>query len=122
MAAKSYGHADELAGRRAAPQTEDAPVRAGQGVGYPARRPTCGGGRSEQQGGGEGGCAGESATTLADLGYPDAVDPEPATARELWLPTCTDPYGDLDRPAACLELDRERLDTAESFTAASMRR
>jgi hypothetical protein len=38
------------------------------------------------------------------------------------MSTPAEPYGDLDRPAACLELERGRLDAAEPFVDASMRR
>jgi hypothetical protein len=41
-------------------------------------------------------------------------------ARELWHPK--NPYGDPDRVAALLELDRGRLDAAEQLAAASVRR
>ena len=67
----------------------------------------------------------DSATALGRLGYPEAprlVDTALAKARELWRPTSTDPGGDLDRPAAVLELERGRLDAAEPFAVASMRR
>jgi len=64
----------------------------------------------------------DSATALARLGCWDAAYREVAKSRELWQPTRTDPGGDLDRPAACLELERGRLDAAESFAAASVRR
>jgi len=64
----------------------------------------------------------DSATALARLGCWDAAYREVARSRELWQPTQTDPGGDLDRPAACLELDQGRLDAAESFAAASVRR
>ncbi len=64
----------------------------------------------------------DSATALGRLGCPDAANTALAKARELWQPTRTDPGGDLDRPAACLELDRGRLDAAEQFAAASVRR
>ncbi|MGH3934246.1 MAG: hypothetical protein ACRDS1_04595, partial [Pseudonocardiaceae bacterium] len=47
---------------------------------------------------------------------------EMAKARELWLPTRADPFGDLDRPAALLALRRGRLDVAEPFAATSVRR
>ncbi|MGH3802842.1 MAG: hypothetical protein ACRDTD_22490, partial [Pseudonocardiaceae bacterium] len=40
----------------------------------------------------------------------------------LWVPTRADRYGDLDRPAALLALRRGRLDVAESFAVASVRR
>jgi len=48
----------------------------------------------------------DSATALADLGEPEKADTELAEARELWQPTPADRNGDLDRPAACLELAR----------------
>ncbi|MGQ0777117.1 MAG: helix-turn-helix domain-containing protein [Pseudonocardiales bacterium] len=65
----------------------------------------------------------DSATALARLGYWDAAYTEFATSRELWQPTPTDPSGgDLDRVAARLEVARRRLDAAEPFAAASVRR
>ncbi|MCA1604138.1 MAG: hypothetical protein LC775_01310 [Acidobacteria bacterium] len=64
----------------------------------------------------------DSATALADLGEPEKANTALAKSRELWQPTRADPYGDLDRPAACLELKRGRLDSAEQFAAASVRR
>ena len=64
----------------------------------------------------------DSATALADLDCWGAADRALANAREQWSPTSADPYGDLDRPAACLELKRGRLDSAEPFAAASVRR
>ncbi len=50
--------------------------------------------------------------------------PDLAKARELWTPTHADADigGDLDRPAASLELARGRLDAAEQFAVASVRR
>ncbi len=63
-----------------------------------------------------------AATALADLGHQDAAEREMATARGLWSATRADPFGDLDRPAALLALRRGRLDVAESFAAASVRR
>ena len=65
------------------------------------------------------------ATALSRLDYPEAAqaaDTALTKARELWTPTPADPYGDLDRPAACLELERGRLDAAEPFAVASLRR
>jgi len=65
------------------------------------------------------------ATALSGLDYSEAAqsaDTAMVKARELWTPTPADPYGDLDRPAACLELERGHLDTAEPFAVASMRR
>jgi len=64
----------------------------------------------------------KSATALADLGELEAANGKLAKARELWTPTSADPNGDLDRPAACLELKRGCLDAAEQFAAASVRR
>ena len=64
----------------------------------------------------------KSATALADLDCWDAADTEMTKARELWQPTSADPNGDLDRPAACLALKRGRLDAAEPFAVASVRR
>jgi len=63
-----------------------------------------------------------SATVLNRLGHPDAADTMQAKARQLWTPTPSDTYGDLDRPAACLELERGRLEAAEQLAAASVRR
>ncbi len=62
------------------------------------------------------------ATALAELDCWEAADTALRKARDLWSPTPADPYGDLDRPAACLELERGRLDVAEPFAVASMRR
>jgi transcriptional regulator with XRE-family HTH domain len=64
----------------------------------------------------------DEATALVSLDCWDAADTAVARARELWEPTPADPYGDLDRPAASLELERGRLDAAEPFAVASMRR
>ncbi|HKR50894.1 MAG TPA: helix-turn-helix transcriptional regulator [Pseudonocardiaceae bacterium] len=64
----------------------------------------------------------DSATALAALGRPEEADQELGKSRELWYPTRADPSGDLDRPAAVLELARGRLDAAEQFAAASLRR
>lgn len=63
-----------------------------------------------------------SATALARLGYPDAADTQIAEARGLWRPGPGDPSGDLDRVAAEILLTRERLDAAEPFAVASLRR
>jgi hypothetical protein len=62
------------------------------------------------------------ATALAELDCWEAADTAVRKAREMWSPTPADRYGDLDRPAAFLELERGRLDVAESFAVASMRR
>jgi hypothetical protein len=64
----------------------------------------------------------DSATALAALGQPEAAYRALGKSRELWYPTRADPRGDLDRPAAVLELARGRLDAAEQFAAASRRR
>lgn len=64
----------------------------------------------------------DSATALAALGQPDAAYRELAASRELWQATPADRGGDLDRPAAILELTRGRLDAAEQLAAASVRR
>jgi hypothetical protein len=64
----------------------------------------------------------DSATALALLGKHDAAGTELAKGRDLWTPIRTDPFGDLDRPAARLALARGRLDLAEQLAAASMRR
>ena len=64
----------------------------------------------------------DSATALANLDEPEKADTELARSRELWTPTPADTHGDLDRPAAVLQLDRGRLDAAEPFAAASVHR
>jgi hypothetical protein len=64
----------------------------------------------------------DSATALAALGRPEAAYRALGKSRELWYPTRADPRGDLDRPAAVLEFARGRLDAAEQFAAASLRR
>lgn len=64
----------------------------------------------------------DSATALAMLGEHRAAYRQVGTARELWLPTSTDRDGDMDKGPALLEIDRGRLDTAEQFAAASVRR
>ena len=64
----------------------------------------------------------DSATALSRLDEPEKANTALARSRELWTPTHADPGGDLDRPAACLELERGRLDVAEPFAMASMRR
>ena len=61
-----------------------------------------------------------SATALAQLGYPDAAMRELAKARALSRPSSH--YGDPDRVAALLETGRGRLDAAEPFATASLRR
>jgi transcriptional regulator with XRE-family HTH domain len=64
----------------------------------------------------------ETANALADMGDLDGAEREQAKARELWVPTRADRYGDLDRPAALLALRRGQLDVAEGLAAASVRR
>ncbi len=64
----------------------------------------------------------DSATALARLGHWDAADAQLATSWELWRPTRTDPGGDLYKVAARLQVSRGRLDAAEPFAAASVRR
>ena len=87
----------------------------------------------EQRVVGGGGKAAVQACALADeatalsrlVEYPEAAqaaDTALTKSRELWSPTPADSYGDLDRPAAVLELERGRLDAAESLAVASMRR
>ncbi|MFL6146662.1 MAG: helix-turn-helix domain-containing protein [Pseudonocardiaceae bacterium] len=61
-----------------------------------------------------------SVTALARLGYHEAARAELAKSRQLWRPST--PYGDPDRVAALLEADRGRLDVAEPFAQASVRR
>ncbi len=63
----------------------------------------------------------DSATALAQLGYPDAADAALAQSREMWQPTPAVPVGDLDKVSALLELERGRLDAAETFASASAR-
>lgn len=64
----------------------------------------------------------ESAIALARLGNFLAAVSHLAKGRELWTPTRTDPFGDMDRPAARLELARGSLDAAEALATASIRR
>jgi transcriptional regulator with XRE-family HTH domain len=64
----------------------------------------------------------ESATALARLGELNAAVTTLAKGRDLWTPAPADPFGDMDRPAARLELARGRLDVAEQYAAASVRR
>ena len=72
---------------------------------------------------GAGGCTrADSATALVRLGHPATVDAELATALELWQATPTDRAGDLDYVSASLELEWGRLDVAEPFAVASVRR
>jgi hypothetical protein len=64
----------------------------------------------------------DAATALARMGDHKGAAVKMAKARELWPPTPADPSGDLDRVHARLELDRGRLEAAEPFAAASVRR
>jgi transcriptional regulator with XRE-family HTH domain len=63
----------------------------------------------------------DSATALAMLGDPPQAYRHAGRSRELWTPPRNAPFGDLDRPAALLEIDRGRLDVAEQLAAASVR-
>lgn len=63
-----------------------------------------------------------AATALALLGDPRTAGAWLAQGRQLWIPARTDPFGDLDRPAAQLEIQRGRLDIAEQLATASLRR
>ncbi|MGH3921489.1 MAG: helix-turn-helix domain-containing protein, partial [Pseudonocardiaceae bacterium] len=64
----------------------------------------------------------ESAIALACLGNFPAAASHLVKGRELWTPTRADSFGDMDRPAARLELARGRLDAAEELATASVRR
>ncbi len=64
----------------------------------------------------------DSATALFALDETEAAYRHLARSRELWHPTPTAPAGDLDIVAAHAELDRGRLDAAETFATASVRR
>lgn len=64
----------------------------------------------------------DAATTLASMGEAQAASTELAKSRELWQPAHTDPWGDPDGRVACLEIERGRLDMAEPFAVASVRR
>ena len=64
----------------------------------------------------------DSATALAALGENEAAYRRLAESRELWSPTRADPYGDPDIVAARFEFGRGRLDAAEQFASASLRR
>ena len=63
-----------------------------------------------------------SALALADMGDLDGAVEHLMKGREVWMPTVGDPFGDMDRPVARLELSRGRLDSAEQFAVASLRR
>jgi hypothetical protein len=64
----------------------------------------------------------DSASALIKVGAPEQAFQQAGKSRELWTPIPTDPFGDLDRPVALLEIERGRLDRAEQFAAASVRR
>lgn len=64
----------------------------------------------------------DSATALAGLGETEAAYRRLAQSRELWSPTRADPYGDPDIVAARFEFGRGRLEVAEQFASASLRR
>lgn len=64
----------------------------------------------------------DSVIALLNMGDAHAADRELTRSRELWQPTRTDPRGDQDCVAARVELGRGRLDAAEPFAAASVRR
>src|SRR6201999_4114051 len=64
----------------------------------------------------------DSATALDRLGDRSAADRELGKSRQMWTPARTDPTGDLDQVAGGLELARGRLDAAEPFAAAAVRR
>ncbi|MGH4025648.1 MAG: helix-turn-helix domain-containing protein [Pseudonocardiaceae bacterium] len=62
------------------------------------------------------------ATVLTLLGDHDTAGTYLRKSRELWTPTRAAPFGDLDRPAAELEIQRGRLDRAEQLATTSLRR
>ncbi|MCA1600846.1 MAG: hypothetical protein LC776_04070 [Acidobacteria bacterium] len=64
----------------------------------------------------------DSATALELLGDRSAADRELAKSRQVWTPARTDSTGDVDQVAGRLELSRGRLDAAEPFAAAAVRR
>ena len=64
----------------------------------------------------------DSVPALIALGRPDAASAELAKSRQVWTPTRTDPWGDPDGVGARLELAQGRLDVAEPFAVASVRR
>lgn len=64
----------------------------------------------------------DSVLALLAMGEVPAAHRELATSRAQWQPTRTDPRGDQDYVAARLELARGRLDAAEPFAVASVRR
>ncbi|MGH3933986.1 MAG: hypothetical protein ACRDS1_03210, partial [Pseudonocardiaceae bacterium] len=64
----------------------------------------------------------DSATALDRLGEREAAARALGKSRQLWTPARTDANGDLDKVGACLELAGGRLDAAERFAVASVRR
>jgi hypothetical protein len=64
----------------------------------------------------------DSAVALMLLGQHDEATRAVAKGRDLWTPTTADPFGDLDRPAAQVELHRGRLDVAHTLATASLQR
>ena len=64
----------------------------------------------------------DSVPALVALGHPEAAYADLAKSRQVWTPTRTDPWGDPDGVGARLELTRGRLDAAEPFAVASVRR
>ncbi|MGH4026113.1 MAG: helix-turn-helix domain-containing protein [Pseudonocardiaceae bacterium] len=64
----------------------------------------------------------DSAIALEQLGDRDAADRELKKSQQAWTPARTDSTGDLNQVAARLELARGRLDAAEPFAVASVRR
>ncbi|MGH3911076.1 MAG: hypothetical protein ACRDRM_09630 [Pseudonocardiaceae bacterium] len=64
----------------------------------------------------------DSAAALVMLGDHDGATRALAKGRDLWTPTPADPFGDPDRTSARIELARKRLDVADAFAAASLRR
>ena len=64
----------------------------------------------------------DSVPALVALGKAEAAYTDLAKSRQVWTPTRTDPWGDPDGVGARLELVRGRLDAAEPFAVASVRR
>ncbi|MGQ0775271.1 MAG: helix-turn-helix domain-containing protein [Pseudonocardiales bacterium] len=64
----------------------------------------------------------DSAVALMLLGQHDEATRAVAKGRDLWTPTTADPFGDLDRPAAQVELHRGRVDVAHALATASLQR